>query len=252
MCSTVSLSCASGNAAIGYAANLIRMGHADVVLAGGYDAISDLVWAGLCSLRAMSTKALLPFDGRRDGTIFGEGAGVLVLENAEHAKARGQAVLADFLGSATSSDAHHMTHPEPDAEGLIRVMRDALSDAQVTPDQIDHISAHGTGTRFNDSLETSAIKTVFGDRAALIPISGIKSMLGHAMGAASSLEAIAAIMTIRENVAPPTIGLEEKDPECDLDYVPQKARPATVRIAMNNSAGFGGCNAVVVFGEPSA
>ncbi|MFH1516919.1 MAG: beta-ketoacyl-[acyl-carrier-protein] synthase family protein [Pseudomonadota bacterium] len=250
--SALSLSCASGNAAIGYAADLIRSGRAKMVLAGGYDAISKVVWAGLCSLRAMSPHALRPFDRRRDGTIFGEGAGLLLLESAEHAHARSTEFFGEFLGYATSSNAFHMTHPDEHGEGMARAMRGALRDAEIDPTEVDHINAHGTGTPANDKLETAAIKTVFGKRAATLPINGIKSMLGHAMGAASALEAIATIMTIREGIIPPTIGLEEPDPECDLDYCALQARRAEVRVALNNSAGFGGCNAATIFarGEP--
>ena len=246
--STISLSCASGNAAIGYAADLIRSGQASVVVAGGYDAISEVVWAGLSSLRAMSATAVLPFDKRRDGTIFSEGAGVVVLESEESALTRGVRPLARFLGYATSSNAFHMTHPDADGAGMARAMRSALHDAGLMPEDIDHINAHGTGTPSNDRLETMAIKAVFGPRACTIPINGIKSMLGHAMGAASALEAIATVMTVREGLIPPTIGLEQPDPDCDLDYTPLKARKATVRTALKNSAGFGGCNASVILG----
>ncbi len=246
---TLSLSCASGNAAIGRAADLIRSGRAQMALAGGYDAISDVVWAGLCSLRAMSATAVRPFDKRRDGTIFSEGAGLMLLENRDHALARGALPLARFLGYGTSSNAFHMTHPDEDGAGMARAMRGALQDAGVAPEAVEHINAHATGTPPNDRLETMAIKSVFGERARSIPINGIKSMLGHAMGAASALEAIATVMTIREGVIPPTIGLEESAPECDLDYVPRAARKARVGVALNNSAGFGGCNASVLFGR---
>jgi len=247
--SALSLSCASGNAAIGYAADLIRAGRAEIVLAGGYDAVSEVVWAGLCALRAMSEHALRPFDRRRDGTVFSEGAGVLVLESAEHARSRGVEPLAEFLGYATSSNAFHMTHPDRDGAGMARAMRGGLRDAGIRPEDVEHINAHATGTPSNDKLETAAIKAVFGERAASIPVNGIKSMLGHAMGAAGALEAIATIMTIREGIIPPTIALEEPDPECDLDYTPLQARRADVGIALNNAAGFGGCNASVLFGR---
>ena len=243
---SLSLSCASGNAAIGYAADLIRAGDAEVVVAGGYDAICEVVWAGLCSLRAMSAKAVRPFDRRRDGTIFAEGAGVVVLEEEGHALRRGAAPLAEFLGYTTTSNAFHMTHPDPDGGGMVRAMAGAISDARLTPDEIDHVNAHATGTPSNDKLETLAVKSVFGSHAGDLAINGIKSMLGHAMGAAGALEAIASIMTIREGVIPPTIGLDEPDPECDLDYTPLQAKRAEVRTVLNNSAGFGGCNASVV------
>jgi len=247
--STISLSCASGNAAIGYAADLIAQGAADIVLAGAYDAISENVWAGLCSLRAMTKDTIRPFDKRRNGTIFSEGAGMLLLESASHAQKRGATSLAKFLGYATTSDAHHMTHPQPEGAGTAETMRQALAAAKILPENVDHINAHATGTKYNDKLETLAIKSVFGEHANKIPINGIKSMLGHSMGAASALEAIASIMTIRESIIPPTIGLEEPDDECDLDYVPLKARQADVNIVLNNAAGFGGCNACVVLGK---
>jgi len=245
--SALSLSCASGNAAIGYAADLLREGSAQVAVAVGCDAISEIVWAGLGALRAMSDTALRPFDRRRDGTIFAEGAGAMVLETLSHARARGARPLAEFLGWGTSSDAFHLTHPEPEGQGMIRAMAAALSDARIGPEDVDHVNAHATGTRLNDRLETLALKAVLGRRAAKIPVSGIKSMLGHAMGAAGTLEAIVTVMTLRTGIVPPTIGLEEPDPDCDLDYVPGGARRADVGVALNNSAGFGGCNAAVLF-----
>lgn len=245
---TISLSCASGNAAIGHAAEMIRSGRAEMALACGYDAISEIVWAGLCSLRAMTQDVIRPFDKRRDGTIFSEGAGAVLLESAEHAAKRGVIPSASFLGYATTNNAFHMTHPDPDGAGMARAMRDALRDAGLGPADIDHINAHATGTQPNDKLETAAIKSVFGDRAKSIPINGLKAMLGHAMGAASALEAIACILSIRNGTIPPTIHLEEPDPECDLDYVPSAPRPVKIRYAMNNSAGFGGCNATTIFG----
>jgi len=246
--STLSLSCASGNAAIGYAADLIRAGYADAALACGFDAISETVWAGLCSLRAMTQDVLRPFDRRRDGTIFAEGAGAVLLDNERHSSESGTRPLAQLLGYATTSNAFHMTHPDADGAGLAHAMRDALRDAGLGPEAIDHINAHATGTGPNDKLETAAIKSVFGERARSIPINGLKSMLGHAMGAASALEAIACVLSIRDGIIPPTIHLEEPDPECDLDYVPNTARKMKVRYAMNNSAGFGGCNAATIFG----
>ena len=244
---TLSLSCASGNAALGCAADLIRSGRAQAVLAGGYDAISEVVWAGLSSLRAMSADALRPFDKRRDGTIFGEGAGVMLLESEAHALRRGVPPLAVLAGYATTSNAFHMTHPDEDGAGMARAMRAALRDAGMAPEELQHVNAHATGTQPNDRLETAAIKSVFGEHARRLAINGIKSMLGHAMGAASALEAIATVMAVREGVVPPTIGLEQPDPDCDLDYVPLHARQMPVRAALNNSAGFGGCNASVIF-----
>ena len=243
----LSLSCASGNAAIAYAADLLRSGRAEALLAVGYDAISELVWAGLAALRAMTSGALLPFDRRRSGTIFSEGAGALLLEAAPHALGRGASPLAAVLGYATSSNAFHMTHPDPGGQGMARAMRAALRDARADPGEIDHLNAHATGTRPNDAAETTAIKSVFGAHAPRIAVNGIKSMLGHAMGAAGALEAIAAVIALREGVVPPTIGLEQPDPECDLDCTPLVARRRDIRMALNNSAGFGGCNAAVIF-----
>lgn len=246
---TISLSCASGNAAIGRAADLIRSGSVEAAIAGGYDAICETVWSGLSALRAMTSNVIRPFDKRRDGTIFSEGAGTMLLESAEHAAARGARIYARFLGYATSSNAYHMTHPDPDGAGMARAMLGALNDAALPPERVDHINAHATGTPSNDKLETAAIKSVFGERARRIPICGIKSMLGHLMGAASAIEAIATVLTIRDGIIPPTINLEEPDPECDLDYVPGVARKVDVSVALNNSAGFGGCNASVIFGK---
>ena len=243
----LSLSCASGNAAIGFAADLLRSGRAEVVVAAGYDAISEVVWAGLCALRAMSATALRPFDIRRDGTIFGEGAGALVLETAAHASGRGARPQARYLGCGTSSNAFHLMHPDARGEGMARAMRAALADAGVAPDEVAYINAHATGTKPNDKLESAAIREVFGAHADRLAVSGMKAMLGHAMGAAGALEAIATVMTLREGIIPQTLGLEERDPECDLDYVMSEARRIAVKIALNNSAGFGGCNATTVF-----
>lgn len=246
-CTALSLSCASGNAAIGCAADRIRAGRAEAVLAIGYDAISPVVWAGLAALRAMTSNALRPFDARRDGTIFAEGAGALLLESAERAASRGMAPLVRFRGWGASSNAFHMTHPDPDGGGMVRAMRAALADAGLSPDEIDHVNAHATATKPNDTLETAAIKAVFGEHAPKLAINGIKSMIGHGMGAASAIEAIACVQALREGIVPPTIGLEEPDPECDLDYTPLTARRLDLRAALNNAAGFGGCNASVIF-----
>jgi len=243
---TLSLSCASGNAALARAADLIRRGEADVVLAGGYDAISEPAWAGLCALRTMTAGVLRPFDRRRDGTIFSEGAGVLVLESLDSARARGAEVLAEFAGCWTNNNAFHMTHPDPGGAGLARAMRGALDEARLAPDDVDHINSHGTGTIYNDRVETAAIKTVFGERARRIPINSIKSMVGHGMGAASAFEAVCAVLTLRHGVIPPTANLEEPDPDCDLDYVPDGPRECAVRVVLSNAAGIGGPNGAVV------
>ena len=246
----LSLSCASGNAAIGYAVDLIRAGAADAAVACGFDALSELVWSGLGALRTMTPDLLRPFDRRRNGTIFSEGAGAVLVESAVAAQERGAEPLAEVLGHATNNNAFHLTHPDKEGAGLARAILAALADAGLAPECIDHVSAHGTGTKFNDSIETRAIKHALGDHARRIPVSSIKSMVGHAMGAASGLEAIAAVMTMRESVVPPTIHLEEPDPECDLDYVPNQAVEREVRFCLSNSAGIGGPNSVVVLGSP--
>lgn len=245
----LSLSCASGNAAIGYALDLIRSGAADAMLACGFDAISELVWSGLGALRTMTPDVLRPFDRRRDGTVFSEGAAALLLESEAAARPRGAQPLAEVLGHAMNNNAFHLTHPDKGGRGLARAMSAALADAELALERIDYVSAHGTGTKFNDSIETRAIKRVLGDHAYRVPVNSVKSMVGHSMGAASSLEAIAAVMTIRESVVPPTIHLEEPDPQCDLDYVPNKAVEREVRFCLSNSSGIGGPNSVVVLGR---
>jgi len=249
---TLSLSCASGNAALARAADLLRRREADVVLAGGYDAISEAAWAGLCALRTMTAGVLRPFDRRRDGTIFSEGAGVLVLESLDSARARGAEVLAEFSGCWTNNNAFHMTHPDPGGAGLVRAMRGALHEAGLAPDDVDHINSHGTGTVYNDRVETAAIKTVFGERAHRIPVNSIKSMVGHGMGAASAFEAVCAVLTLRHGVVPPTANLEERDPDCDLDYVSDGPRACAVRVVLSNAAGIGGANSAILLSRYSA
>ena len=244
---SLSLSCASGNAAIGYATDQIRLGRADVMLAGGFDAITEYAWAGLSALKTMTTKEVRPFDLNRSQTIFSEGAGILLLEERGHAEARGAAILAEVAGHGMNNNGHHITHPSPNGEGTVVAMQMALADAAMAPDEIDHINAHGTGTKLNDNTETAAIKTVFGKRAYDIPINAIKSMIGHVMGAASAVEAIASVLSIRHGVIPPTIHYETPDPECDLSYVPNEKIEMTVDTVLNNAAGIGGCNAVVIF-----
>jgi len=243
---STSLSCASGNGAVGVALEALRAGEAKSALAGGYDAITEIAWSGLAAMRTMTNEALRPFDARRDGTLFSEGAGVLALETLESALARGARPLAEVLGAATDNNAFHMAHPDPNGEGLARAMRLALADAGVKPWQVDYVSAHGTGTKYNDKLETQALKSVLGPRAAQIPVVSIKSCAGHAMGAASSLEAIAAVCALNRGMSPATINLEQPDPECDLDYVADGPRRVDARVAMCDSAGIGGPNAVLV------
>jgi 3-oxoacyl-[acyl-carrier-protein] synthase II len=255
--STVVTSCAAGTQAIGDATSLIRRGITDVMLAGGTEAQLNLLsFASFSALRALSTRnddpqrASRPFDGDRDGVVFGEGSGVVVLEELGHAVRRGARIYAEVFGSSVSADAYHPVAPDPEAKGPIRAMRWALADAGLPPEAIDYINAHGSSTVANDSAETYAIKQVFGDHAHRLCISGTKSMVGHCLGAAGGIEAIATIMSVATNMVHPTINHEHPDPLCDLDYVPNVARQRTVDIAMSNSFGFGGQNACLVFAKP--
>jgi len=243
---TLSLSCASGVAAIGVACEMIRVGRARAVIACGYDELSFYAYSGLSALRAITPEIIRPFDKNRKGTIFAEGAGAVLVESRESAVSRGAAIMAVLLGYAMNNDAFHMTAPDKTGHGIINVMRSALADAGVEPDAIDHVNAHGTGTPFNDKTETAAIKEVFGERAYRVPVNSMKSMMGHTMGAAGALETIGSVLTIRDGIIPPTINLETSDPECDLDYVPGTARRMPVRTVLCNSYGFGGTNAALV------
>jgi len=253
---TVAAACATGAQAIGEAAEWIRRGIADVVICGGVEAlITDFAIAGFAALRALSTRneeperASRPFDAHRDGFVYAEGAGVVVLERLSHARARGARIYAEILGYGNAADAHHVAAPEPDGAGAARAMRWALQDAGLGPEDIDYINAHGTSTRLNDPIETAAIQQVFGEHAYRIPISATKSMIGHTMGAAGALGAIAAALTLVHGVIHPTINYETPDPECDLDYVPNVARAARVRHALVNAFGFGGHNVSLVLGR---
>jgi 3-oxoacyl-[acyl-carrier-protein] synthase II len=238
--------CAAGNYAIGYAYDLLRLGKAEVMLAGGCDPFSRIAFMGFNRIFAVAPEKCQPFDKNRQGTLIGEGAGVLLLESLERAQARGATIYAEVLGYGLSCDAHHMTIPHVD--GLTRVMQRALQDADVNPDGVDYISAHGTGTPANDRAECTAIHEVFGPRASQIPVSSIKSMLGHTMGAASALEAIACALTIYTQWLPPTINFQEADIECAVDCVPNKTRDLDqLSIVLNNSFAFGGNNACVAF-----
>jgi 3-oxoacyl-[acyl-carrier-protein] synthase II len=247
--------CASGADSIGEAANIIRRGDADVAIAGGAEApITPLTVAGYCSARALGTinddpeHASRPFDARRTGFIMAEGAGIIVLESEEHARARGAEVLAEFAGYGASSDAFHITQPDDQGRGAMRAMLLALEQAGLQPDDVDYLNAHGTSTPLNDRLETLAIKRAFGEYAYSMPISSSKSMTGHLLGAAGGVEAIVAVLAIQNNVIPPTVNYEVPDPDCDLDYVPNAARPmAAIDVVMSNSLGFGGHNASLVF-----
>ncbi len=247
--------CSSSNHAIGDALNIIRRGDADVMIAGGAEAgIGEIPVAAFSAMRALSTKrndepekASRPFDAERDGFVMGDGAGVVVLEALEHARARGATIHAELVGYGATDDASHITLPAPGGRGAVGSMRIALEDAGLTIDDVDYINAHGTSTPPNDRSETAAIKTLFGERAYKVPISSTKSMTGHLMGAGGGIEAIACVKAINEGCMPPTINLDHPDPECDLDYIPHEARQGEVAVAISNSFGFGGHNATLVF-----
>ncbi len=244
---TLSLSCSSGAAAIGYAADLIRNGHADYVIAGGYDTISRFAWAGLSLLRTMTEDKIRPFDKNRSGTLFSEGAGVVVLESYESAKMRNSQILAELCGFGFNNNAYHMTAPPKDGQGIADAMSMALKGTGIRPEMVDHVNTHGTGTQLNDLTETAAIKQVLGKHAFNVPITSIKSMTGHLMGAAGSVEAIASILTILNGRIPPTINMTEPDPECDLPIPTDGPLDADVKIVISNSSGIGGNNVSLVF-----
>jgi len=246
--------CSSAGDAIGMAALAIRAGDADVMVAGGAEApLCEISLAGFDAARALSRRnddpehASRPFDVDRDGFVMGEGGGVLVLEDSEHAAARGAPILAELRGYANVADAYHITQPTEGGDGGVRAMKRALDLAGVAPSEIDYINAHGTSTPINDRVETMAVKRVFGEGAHGVPMSSTKSMTGHLMGAAGAIEAIACLKAVETGVVPPTINYKTPDPDCDLDYVVNEARTAEVNTAMSNSFGFGGHNAVLVF-----
>lgn len=246
--------CATGTHALGEAWHAIRRGEADVMVAGGSEAaITPFSYASFCAMKAMSTrndepqKASRPFDRNRDGFVMGEGSGILILESLEHAQARGARVYCELKGYAATCDAFHITQPDPEGKGLSLAMKRALESAALRTDQIDYINAHGTSTPYNDKFETMAIKRVFGEHARQLAISSTKSMTGHLLGAAGGIESVIAVKTIATGMIAPTINLDDPDPECDLDYVANTARPARVRAALSNNLGFGGQNAAVVF-----
>jgi 3-oxoacyl-[acyl-carrier-protein] synthase II len=251
---SVQTACAAGTHAIGQAFQLIREGIADVMLSGGVEAtITALGIAGFNAMRALSTqndepeKASRPFDLNRDGFVMGEGSAVLVLEEMERALERGASIYGEVIGFGASGDAFHMAAPAPDGEGAARCMMNALHDAGIAPTDVDYINAHGTSTDLNDKYETQAIKRVFGDHASRLGVSSTKSMTGHLLGAAGGVEGAYTALAIDRQIMPPTINYEHPDPECDLDYVPNEARPATIRVALSNSFGFGGTNGTLVF-----
>lgn len=250
---TVVTACASSTNAIGEAFKLIQRGAAEIMVTGGMEAsITPLSIGGFCSMKAMSThneepqKASRPFDINRDGFVMGEGSGILIIEELEHAKKRGAKIYAEVVGYGMSADAYHITAPSPEGEGAARAMISALEDADVSFNSIDYINAHGTSTPYNDKFETMAIKTVFKDHANSLCVSSTKSMTGHLLGAAGSIEAIACILACKNDIIPPTINYENPDPECDLDYVPNVSREKKVNYALSNSLGFGGHNATII------
>ncbi len=243
----ITTACSAGNYALAYASDLLRLGRADVMIAGGTDAFSRVAFLGFNRLFAIAPDRCQPFDKNRKGMMVSEGSGILVLERYESAIARRAPIYAEILGYAVNCDANHMTIPDP--HSISRVMRKALDDSKIEPREVNYVSAHGTGTPANDRTECAAIRYVFGSRTDRLPVSSIKSMIGHAMGAASALEAIACALAVKHGHMPPTINYETPDPECAVDCVPNISRPTTVNIALNNSFAFGGNNACVVFGK---
>jgi 3-oxoacyl-[acyl-carrier-protein] synthase II len=252
----IATACATSNNAIGESWRIIKFGDADIFLAGGSEAsIVTVGMASFASMKALSTRndnphaASRPWDRDRDGFVMGEGAGVVVVEELEHAKARGAKIYCELTGYGLSADAFHMTAPPPDGEGAVRAMQMALDHARITPDQVDYVNAHATSTGLGDVIETRALKTVFGEYAHTVSISSTKSMTGHLLGGAGAIEMAACALAIRDSVIPPTINLENPGEECDLDYTPNVAKEKKIRVALNNSFGFGGHNATLVATE---
>ena len=248
--------CTTSTHCIGEATKSIRYGEADVMIAGGAEAVvTELSIGGFAAARALSTRnddpatASRPWDKDRDGFVLGEGAGAVVLEDYEHAKARGARIYAEVLGYGVSADAHHMTAPPEDGDGGYRAMRNALKDAQLGADSVDYINAHGTSTPLGDLAETVAIKRLLGSRAHKVAVNSTKSMTGHLLGAAGAVEAVFTALALRDQISPPTINLRTPDPACDLDYVPNSARKMPMRVALSNSFGFGGTNGTLVLGR---
>ena len=251
--------CSSGAHAVGEAFRLIQNSEADVMIAGGAEApVTPVSFAGCCSMKAMSTRnddparASRPFDSQRDGFVMGEGAGIVILEELEHAKKRGATILAEVVGYGATGDAHHMTAPAPEGEGAARAMQAAIDDSGLPLSEFGYVNAHGTSTPLNDKFETQAIKSVFGDHAKRVAISSTKSMTGHLLGAAGGLETIICVLALERKILPPTINYEHPDPDCDLDYVPNTARPVEARAALSNSLGFGGHNVTLALSRSVA
>jgi 3-oxoacyl-[acyl-carrier-protein] synthase II len=250
--STITTACSSSANALGYAFDAIGAGLADAVVTGGSDVLARLTYGGFNSLRSVDPDPCRPFDRDRKGLSIGEAAGILVLEEEERARRRGAPIVAEFRGYGVTSDAYHMTAPDPSGSAGGRTIAAALRNSGVSPDEVDYVNAHGTATPQNDSAETAALKAALGDRARAIPVSSIKSMIGHCLCASGAIEAVATAMTVREGRVPPTIHYENPDPACDLDYVPNAARDHDVRVALSNSFAFGGNSSVVVFGRYGA
>lgn len=251
---TITTACASATHAIGEAFKVIQQGDADIMITGGSEAaITPISIAGFCSMKALSTnndnpqKASRPFDKERDGFVMGEGAGILIIESLEHAEKRGAYIYAELVGYGATSDAYHITAPDPEANGAAKAMEIAINDAGINYNSIDYINAHGTSTHLNDKLETLAIKKVFKEHAQKLAISSTKSMTGHLLGASGGIEAIASVLAVKNDKIPPTINYENPDPECDLDYTPNRYREKKVNYALSNSLGFGGHNGTVIF-----
>ncbi len=246
--------CSSGAHAVGEAFRIIQACEAEAMITGGAEApVTPVSFAGFCSMKAMSTRnddptrASRPFDSQRDGFVMGEGAGILILEELEHAKNRGAKILAEVIGYGATGDAHHMTAPAPEGEGAARAMRAAIKDSGLSTEAFGYVNAHGTSTPLNDKFETQAIKSVFGEHAKKIAVSSTKSMTGHLLGAAGGLETIICVLALERQILPPTINYENPDPDCDLDYVPNTARQVTLQAALSNSLGFGGHNVTLAF-----
>jgi 3-oxoacyl-[acyl-carrier-protein] synthase II len=245
--STTATVCSSSSASIGVAYEMIQTGLADAMVTGGSDSLCEVSYSGFGSLKLIDPESCKPFDKRRQGLIIGEGAGILILEELEHALGRDAPICSELLGYGICADAYHLTAPEPNGEGVERVIRIALDHAGITPEEVDTINAHGTATPFNDIAETRGIKRVFGERAKEIPISGIKSMVGHCLGSAGGIEAVATVLTLENGIIPPTIHYEVPDPLCDLNYTPNQSIKRDVRVALSNSFAFGGNNVCLVF-----
>ncbi len=249
---TITTACSSSATAIGYGADLIRSGRCKAVVCGGSDALSELTFGGFRSLKAMDPSPCKPFDRKRAGMSLGEGAGILILEDLDEALKRSARIYAEFLGYGIGGEAYHITAPEPTGMREARIMREAVNAGEITVDKVDYINAHGTGTPLNDKVETLSIKNVFGERAHSIPVSSIKSSVGHCLGSAGAIEAVASVLSIVYQFVPPTLSHERGDEDCDLDYVPGKSREMKIEVVLSNSFAFGGNCTTLVFGKYSS